>query len=165
MTTQTSINLKPFCAKPGGRYSLDAPFVIGGWLYATDGAVIVRIPATSEPDVGLERKVPRKLEAYLPTVADDATWHAFPKVKECLPCAGHGFIDVPCPTCGQDTKKMCECKATAIRLGPAEVAEYYASLIASLPGVQYVKPATANDIVRFRFDGGEGSVMPLQPSG
>ena len=44
-----------FCAEEDGRYRISKPWVKSGWRYATDGRVVVRVPAPGEPDESGDR--------------------------------------------------------------------------------------------------------------
>lgn len=160
--TGTTTNLDVFCDEPGGRYQIDKPFVVRGWQYATDGRIMVRIPANGDPDVDFsKRRVPRKPEECLPELPEGVRWIKFPNVRECVMCDGHGSVDVQCPHCGQDIKESCKCRKNRVGLGKASISKYYAALIASLPKAEYAEPANADDPVRFRFEGGEGAICLL----
>ena len=41
-----------------------------------------------------------------------------------------------------------------------DIARYYASRIAALPGIEFT--SATNGVIRFRFEGGEGAVAILQ---
>lgn len=47
--TSVQVDLKPFCATYSARYALTEPFCHGGFEYATDSAIMIRVP-TDKPD-------------------------------------------------------------------------------------------------------------------
>lgn len=61
--TKRQPDLTPFCttAVDHRSYDLSTPFVRDGWLYATDGSIAVRVPATGQPDSGGKRPRVEKL--------------------------------------------------------------------------------------------------------
>lgn len=128
-------DLTPFCADERGRYAIDRPWVNSGWRYATDGRLVVRVPAPGAHD----EPEPPALEPQL-VHADE--WFGemygfdegrciepFPKydgrtfkqtcdneahMKECPACLGSGTCRCPdcdnahdCPKChGQGHRKV-----------------------------------------------------------
>lgn len=109
MTTAT-VNLKRFCdSSESARYDCREPFSVGGWLYATDTRIAVRLAGDGLPPGS--RKVP-KVESL-------SWWGRFPlqgaeplgaltlpelkpqpcgecdmgKVYECPECDGHGEVE------------------------------------------------------------------------
>lgn len=100
----TEIDLKAFCGTgKEWRYALGEPFVRGGFKYATDTQVCVRVP-TDEPDTPTGEK-------RFPNVMSFSLWGQFPLEQpsdflvphlpplvtyECYECAG---LDYECPEC------------------------------------------------------------------
>lgn len=58
--------MKPFCGSDTEKYELKRPFVQKGYWYATDGIIIVRVPAPGAPDTVSEagKKYPRDCASY-----------------------------------------------------------------------------------------------------
>lgn len=92
----------------------------------------------------------------------------------CWHCDGTGKADTDCPTCRGRGKV--ETPYAYRQIGPVAIARKYDELIRALPNVQFVMPVSNEPWVRtrvseskvtysarailFRFDGGEGLVMP-----
>lgn len=183
-----SIDLQPFCDDdPHGRHSLTSPWVLGGKRIATDGKVLVCIPAPGEPDYD------RNERGRMPNVADilkpidssrDGDWLPWPNVARCDACSGTNKVNCdrcggdgicercPCGAshdCGRCSDGMVNCKecleigSLDYRFGQALLSRRYAYLVAQLPRVEYL-PTTepGQSIVRFRFTGGEGAVASLR---
>lgn len=188
--TKPTIDLTPFCdPDTSSRYALDQPWVVDGWRYATDGRIMVRIPATGEPDSPKppdEKKRPKDVASIVESLTGD-NWQPWPAIKPCRICDGKGKHLEDCENCeGTGTCKSCNCghkhqcgdckgerqslvrcdecfKSGSLddRFGEAELSHHYAHLIACLPSVSYLPTTNTEDGVRFRFDGGEGVVMGL----
>jgi len=115
---KTVIDLQAWCHTE--RRSLSAPFVRGGFRYATDGRAMVRLPAPGEsdtedplvPDASLIFAAVEKL-TFAPWPADWESWETMEievekeecpechgETKECSRCDGSGQIE--CGECGQD---------------------------------------------------------------
>jgi hypothetical protein len=118
----TEIDLQAWCHKE--REPLSAPFVRGGFRYATDGQAMIRLPAPGEPDtdnplIPDSSKIfdPAESLTFAPWPADwDPTWETWEttkiegekeecpdchgETKECERCDGSGLLE--CGECGQD---------------------------------------------------------------
>lgn len=105
----------------------------------------------------------------------------------CATCGGSGAIIEECPHCGHDMDEEecehCDGKGEFYRyscsycdgkgegellkeqpVGLARIAGDYDDRIRRLPGpIEYVPPKTDDGAILFRFDGGEGVIMPLMP--
>lgn len=142
------IDLQAFCGEqPHDRYVLDRQFVRGGWRYATDKNIIVRVPANGEHDtICTDRKKTFPPVNWLPWLhtSKELVWQPWPK--------RHDRFLLP-----RQTKR---------RLGGSYVGAEYDDLVRDLPDVEYAKtPFVAADgsrckAILFRFDGGEGILMP-----
>ena len=166
----TTINLQRFCdPDENGRYALNEPWVVNGWRYATDGRVIVRVPAEGEQDSPLpdgKRRPKNPGEILRPVNGEWLTW---PNVSQCYHCEGTGTDDCPgcpcgaCSCLGEIECTHCRAKGTFRTLfGKAELSQHYAYLISKLPGVMYLPQTDPEGVVRFKFDGGEGGVSPVR---
>lgn len=96
------INLKPFCEAHVARdYGFSEPFAAGGYLYATDRSICVRVP-TDLPDA--TGRVPNAREMWAnywqPTTWTDGPLPAVttPAMVPCETCAGTGKV-ATCEAC------------------------------------------------------------------
>lgn len=195
MTTETAIGLRKFCERePNTRYAINDPWNAGGFTYATDCRVCIRVP-TAEPDTPRgERKFVPAADVVNP-IDRVSKWHPWPAVERCEACNGDGGKVIPagpcgecngrgfeiCEECGSDDKIICgrcdgaktlperfeRCEACVYEriggFGGRQIARHYASLIGTLPNVCWggAKDGPEEPLF-FRFDGGEGVVMPLR---
>ena len=110
MTTETEIDLKPFCQTyESSRFAMDKPFVKNGFKYATDARIIIRVP-TDEPDTGIgEKKFPDPNTVYGPreSIVCDQDWpDSFP---DCPTCGQLGYeIRFECPICDGSGYHECD---------------------------------------------------------
>lgn len=159
-----TIDLRPFCDR-NKRRNLHRPFTRGEFTYATDGALVIRVDHRA--DVPDNEKAP--LAEGLPW-PDASTVYAPPAVPglpileeiECPRCDGGQVHD--CPTC------HCECGSCdgsgrmlepySADVGEAIFSVKYLFKILVLPGIQF-GPSKQAEPMPFRFDGGEGLLMPL----
>lgn len=183
--TKAEIDLQEFCeCDEYPRYEINKPWVESGWRYATDGRVLVRVPAIDEPDSPQPingKKRPRGFEIMQPV---DGDWLPWPQIKKCTMC-GSRDRRMPCDHCSGSGICICECEnehkcghcngtgkrecTTCIGntvphlFGKSKLAHKYAWLIAQLPDVEYLPTDSKDaDLVRFKFEGGEGAVCPLR---
>jgi hypothetical protein len=110
--------LQPFCSTDKSRVGIVAPFTKGGWTYATNGRIMIRVPAI--PGVEDRPGTPINPEKVLPgrevcgtPVELPPGWGNFPvNIKTCKRCGGGGRTircrhcdgegHKPCPTCLHD---------------------------------------------------------------
>lgn len=160
------IDLQKFVSKDMQRSTIEKPWTRGGFTYATNGHIIVRVPARAD--------VPEVM------TAPDATKLKWGVVGESVP-----IPDLPEPTmeeCGdcfaieEDMKDCEECKGTGkvpkyhdVEVGGASFSAEYLALIKALPGYRFYPVKNDFSKVRysanpspFTFDGGEGLLMPLK---
>lgn len=95
--------LARFCANTlDPREYLLAPFVIGDFVYATNGHIAIRVPRTSAPDItATTDKVPGHLEAMFATHASTERLDEIPELPApiaCSTCNGTGRRH-ECPDC------------------------------------------------------------------
>jgi hypothetical protein len=178
-----SINLNIFCASEGSRYAISSPWVRGGWEYATDGRIAVRLPTitadTAEDETGPLLPAFQKFDQYMDAAKCTQPW---PDVPYCLHCFGEGQIG--CKGCGTDDceggcySKCPLCNGAksppgiitasnphAIEVGQHWVALRYDAKIKSLTAVRFQPVAHNAETpvpVPFVFDGGQGLVMGLR---
>lgn len=209
--------LKKFCSFDRDREHLCQPFSMGGFSFATNGHIIVRIPrvdVVAENPVAIER-LKRSIDelfpenfhpkdhAFVPVEKFKAKKEAcseckaYGQVVECLECEGEGGLDfesargreynVVCGECNGEgyltvneayfldesykkhTHKTCfKCDGlksvygvTGIMFGGSKISEKYVEWISNLPDPK-LQPANPECAVYFKFDGGDGFVMPLR---
>lgn len=101
MTTPTQalrkLDLSRFCANElDPREYLRQPWKRGEWVYATNGHIIVRVPADSMPDVGECQKAPSNVDAMYAArfngAAEFLLMPDLPALNECTACEGVGRI-------------------------------------------------------------------------
>lgn len=162
--------LGAFCGEPDARYFMQLPYVQCGWRYATDGRIVVRVPSPGEPDTpepaegrlppDLLYDFPAQIEEMIPWPAPEYT------IGECDACRGTG--KELCRVCDSETRHECSACAGAgkvpigLNVGYWFIAARYDRLIRDLPGVMFCNEGTSSGPLYFRFDGGEGLVMPLR---
>lgn len=160
-----AVDLRRFCAKDLGPLPINKPWVKDKRRIATDGRICVAVP-TDEPDHDPSLRYPR-LTGFFDL--NGIGWTVLPSVKSrCDLCNGAGFFLEPyychggCDATGLWHKVICGCH---IRFGTRKIATHYAQLIAELPGIEWgAKDSDSGAPIHFRFDGGCGLLMPLDPS-
>jgi hypothetical protein len=165
-TMTTTIDLKPFCDKDFSLYAFQRPWTVNGKRYATDGRVIVRMLVPGEPDSPPGGRVPNNVDDYFKPVK--GKWLQWPEVESCGECKGsrevvcHGCA---CGVCagGEPATCLACLKPHQYMFGSAALAHWLAWEISRLPNVMFIPNTNRNreSAVRFKFDGGEGAVMPL----
>lgn len=184
--------LTRFCGRHEPREWMRTTFLHGEYAYATDGRIIVRMPADglSLPVLDAKHYAPqldRLFDAvegsffpmpHLPPWVLCALCNGSGHVcdKECEKCGGDGG-NLPCKAClgtgrvacalGDDGCQQHKCivgcdglgiQSEAIPVGDAHFNLAYLLAVADLPGVLARGPAES---MAFRFDGGDGRLMPL----
>ena len=172
------MDLRDFCDQSDGaiRYKIDKPWSKGVYTYATNGYICICVPRDYTVP---KRKESPNVEKLLSEVQakGEPEWVDVPphKIirKPCRECKGAGYVDYDLNPCSADAKnaEKCGCEQgyrlsgyAKIR-GPKEeiaIASRYLTLIASLPGAKIGANGGERDPVRFKFDGGEGLVMPIR---
>jgi len=175
------LDLQQFCSTDELRAWLTKPFRAGDHSYASNGQIMVRVPAREQdeppknPPKDWEQKVTRY---FLPM--QDVVFSKSPPVnlpaleKEevitCSECEGRG-TQHDCPDC-ECTCGTCK-GTTQERIRPLISADFagaqfdlmYLHQIMSLPALQVaIGSADVDQLLPllFRFEGGEGSLMPLR---
>ena len=102
--------LMQFCDHEAGRYSLQEPWVVGRWRYATDSRIAVRVP-TRAHDTQDGKARPSIWELF-PTrfPACRLPWprHDGELAKpECTTCKGTGTTTCRCAKCGMQHERPC----------------------------------------------------------
>ena len=194
----TTDQLEKFCDPLEGRDITKSPFNYGGYTWATNGRIMVRVPL-----IAGARDADYKAAADMFGDGMVGTGIALPTIpppvlEPCLECGGKGFYqerkcpnchgegEIECATCGHESdcdrckstgyipdltapKEPCEdCGGTGQKetlvsseVGITHFRNRYLRLIADLPGFEF--QAHALDMPgRFRWDGGEGMLMPVR---
>lgn len=169
------IDLKPFCGDDFSRYYLQEPWSEGAYTYATNGVILVRVARRDDvPETDATRFVNA---AYLFRRSEGSGFVPLPHFD--LPAAE----TVACPACDGSGRvhACCDCGHTCEACnGGGSVSSYekisvgifgtpynakYAALLRDLPGIAVAtneKPLATP--LHFKFDGGEGLLMPLSGS-
>lgn len=165
--------LQQFCRQHEGRYDFEKPFVQRGYRYATDGVVMIRVPATGEIDTQTE--LPFDLNAKFFTRPKFATaeFIPFPAVEvkytktACEACFGNGKHSCGCEYCKDYECRDCGGVGFSEKYEPDLVSigfDQYISgkhlmLIRMLPNPKFAKQIQERNQVTFIFDGGQGVLM------
>ena len=179
--------IKQFCSGlDKGRPQLMKPWQRDGYIYSTDGVMIIRVPAgIVNSSVDDEPGAPSGSHVFdmtpipqtfypIPDIEPPAEQ---PREKEaCDRCSGEGVAE--CPTCGQEAP-CDECEGTGkvtpkkndkrITIGGLDFAATKLYRIKTLLPGAHIGPnlkrkgAESMPAARIRFDGGEGLIMPMKP--
>lgn len=165
------IDLMPFCSRDSFRSaSIGEPFSREEWTYATNGHVMLRLPRRDDVPERADAPVAEKVWPTTPEPvfrAPKVSILPIPKEVECNACEGRGTKhDCPdcacvCKTCG-GTGHVSDDAKSAVRIGEIDIATRYARLLMTLPGLLISDPPKDAYVFQFRFDGGEGILMPLR---
>lgn len=168
------LDLKPFCCKDPVRETLATPWNSNGWTYASNGHIAIRV---SQRDCIVRTDGPnvdRVWAALLPC----ENYEPLPDIKipadiaepgECETCGGSTVAeccecgqDRECPDCDEGISREPEMYRVEVAPGLFFKARYYV-LMRSLPNlVCDLRPAEEKPRCRhFKFDGGEGIIMPM----
>lgn len=116
---ETAIDVTQFCEHgPCERYALDAPWVVGGVMYATDARICVAVEV-ADPDSPPDSKGRRRPNAK--NVLDEGfsvkglTWLPWPAaapteaIGQCQECKGERYLDqVKCDDCHGAGEVVCD---------------------------------------------------------
>ena len=102
----TTIDLTKFCCEPDDncRYDFSKPFTRGGWTYASDGRISVRVK-TDAPDTDLTKVAP----------AWNLNWGLCSKAVDPLPTDPYPLVKnvvEKCPDCHGEERDCDECNGT-----------------------------------------------------
>ena len=169
--TAKMIDLQPFCGREPERPYRQQPWSRGEWTFATNGRIIVRVPRRSE--VGENKDAPdaavlfKKCEERSNAPHTQLPAAKAPKTdpEPCLICGGEGK-EHSCPNCA------CVCPNChgsgevppefSVGLGPAAFAGNYFLMMQRLPSIEVSTKISKEEPLAFRFDGGDGLLMPLR---
>lgn len=165
--TETEIDLEVFVAIKGcaGKKSPEVPFVVSEFRYATNGHIVIRVPAEGEPNTPGE--FPDVLAIWKPYAGKLKAW---PKQRYCPQCLDTGKIG--CGECERRTCLLCKGKPEsgqiidsggyrAIWLGSHIIRLDYDLKIRTLSNVRFAARSPYGKPIPFVFDGGEGRIMEL----
>lgn len=190
-TPHIRLDLEPFCDPDIMRFNLATPWLSGDWVYATDGAIMIRVrhdlyPSAKEPD----GKVPPCDKALEP-VAKVTKWKLPPKMRKCEHCRGVGRRLRVCDQCHGvgwllvngmlrrcddsdehdfddeepcygETAVVIPCTHCGVHFEGRKLRQWYMNLIRSIPDVRMgVASESPEEAVYFRS--GEGIVGALMP--
>jgi hypothetical protein len=155
-------DLKRFCLTwEFSMYDLGEPFDRGDFSYGTNGHVAVRVPKINgqSPLADVGKKTPE-----IEKIFADAL-----EPQEYIPVPDPGTINVVvCEECWEGPD--CDCEETGFRevfswrkVGEQYFQNKYLRLIRTLPGAE-IGTTKGMKAARFRFDGGDGLVMPVDIS-
>ena len=168
------INLGQFCASrdslisPISRFDIYEPFALGGFEYATDGVVCVRVPTAADDATG---KLPPVGALPWEQEGDTVEVSCERKVQKCPWCDGSGtefewqkiLPERPCEQCHGSGKIS---HPPYVLLGGQWFAGRYIRPLSELPNARLVcPPDIAADSITprlIRFDGGEAMLMPCE---
>jgi hypothetical protein len=160
--------LKELCARSqSGRHDMTTPFTVNGWKYATDSRIVVRVPTDGPNDAGDNRPNAEKLFERFPV---EGSWREWPQAlyeenyEMCSACDGDGYMDDQdpdddCPRCDGDGQTL----MPFILVDGMRISLRYDSAVRALPGpIEFAHETRSGPTaVCFRFNGGQGMVMPL----
>lgn len=163
------IVLERFCGWTS-RFATEFPWVSGGYKYATDSYICVRMKSAMADSVQGEKPFPNILSAVswdeFNAVADWQPWPALSLVdgiESCTDCDGEGLL---CDKCvyGAVIRRCLQ------PVADLHINEEYDTSIRALPNVVFTvgeypadheRHQASGEIVMFKFDGGEGAVLPV----
>lgn len=172
MTTTRTIDLQKFCSEDETRVPLMKPWREGEFTYASDGRVVLRVPAELKDAVNTAAPTAAQLDKYFGIFGNGAgglLWRKLPtlpevKFGECETC--HGDKSHACD-CGHQ-HECPNCEGTGqipddghLDIGPARFSCYYLRLIADLPNLEIAIRGEL-DPMMLRFDGGVGVLMGMK---
>lgn len=162
------IDLKPFCSTDPFRPYLMQPWSRGGYTYATNGHILVRVALRDDvPDNSKAPDAETVIAACGKHDMRSLPKYMLPKEKltPCEKCSGTGNRH-PCPECTCGSCDSCdgngvEFDDTSVAVGQASVAARYLRLLSRLPNIQVPHWPQAGGPMPFTFDGGTGVLMTM----
>lgn len=154
------------------RYAIDSPFVVDGFMYATDWRICLR-RKTDLPNTEGRRLPEKPHDLFRPMESDN--WLQWP--NEVSVTIGNDFRLCSCQykTRSGEPMDLCgKCYGTGVAVSVASFAAVqlssvtriglqYWHLVRSLRGVEWIAPTNPKESVRFRFTDGEGVLCVLAP--
>jgi hypothetical protein len=167
----TKETLQTFCSTDEYRSSLQNPFSIGKFTYATNGWVAIRVPRMEDvPENPLAPDIKKAVTFGAPATPLVLRNIAIPELRDCLECNGKGTRYCVCPDC-TGTHYCDDCnglgkhgKCVRVRVGTREFSDSVLRTLATLEGVEIESEGAPDSPAQFTFHGGYGVVMPLAPN-
>lgn len=173
------IDLQQFCSTDPGREYLHQPWSRGDWTYSSNGHIGIRV--TRRTDVPENEKAP-DLQRLLDKANGQLLQFEPPpvvnlpkrstKIVTCRECEGDPVIHT-CPDCtcvcdhcdgtGKETTSSDDSKFITIR--NVNFALKYARQLLALPNILLPDVVPYPEAMAFRFDGGDGILMPMTATG
>jgi hypothetical protein len=170
-----AIDLQQFCSDDPFRENLSKPFTLGDFTYATNGHILVRLPKIDGVEEIKNAPNPSKIFKDFPAPNYFVSLPALalpplegPEIVDCDVCGGSGKehecpdCDCECMACDGSGKEHREKKISTTLAGVILQLRYVRKL-AALPHVEIAPHLAIADKspVFFRFDGGDGALMPM----
>lgn len=182
-------DLKPFCCSDSTKQNICKPWTGEGYTQATDGWMLIRVEPIEGVEPNGDAPVTTRLfPSQEPAEWFDLANVQFAPVEicplcegkqgtvECPECKGSGEVDlendyseytVDCKTCdgdGETRCKHCHGSGTVEGINVLGVAKFGTSLLKMLLPLPNCKIGitTAIQPAWFRFDGGDGLIMPMR---
>jgi len=165
----TPRDLQRFCAVKE-RQSIAQPWSRGDYTYATNGRILVRLPRHADVPENADAPNVEKIwpnppaTVFFPIAAVELPKATF---NECERCEGRGY-EHDCPDC------RCECEKcrgagdissdthTSLAIGGVHFCLLYVRPWLTLPEISVAVPVPPAGPLEFRFEGGDGLLMPLK---
>lgn len=161
------IDLQRFCAnKWEVRDYLQTPWRDGAWTYATNGHMIVRVPAAAFAAPDRSGKQPNNAPSLFQKFHTDADGEfllmpPLPAAVRCPMCRGSGHVEID-----SDPEECYECHGYGVELTPFPLGDaafnvHYLRMFSALPQAR-IRTADHKTAAALIFDGGEALLMPCR---
>ena len=159
------IDLRPFCANEWEmRVGLQKPWRDGAWVYATNGHLVVRVPAESIQDAPLRdvnqpANPPKMFADFLDGMEGEfLLMPPLPADVVCDFCDGGGADDDgdECPECFGTKHAF-----TYFSMGDSGYNLHYLHLLSGLPQAR-IRTQGTKTAAALIFDGGQALLMPMR---
>lgn len=171
-----AINLLQFCSDEEWRPYLRKPFRHDGYVYATNGHILVRVPDDDRYEAHGKINPAKAMVGFdaadfMPAPQVIIPPKIEPKRVECIDCAGRGKehdcpdCDCTCETCSGNGFVIASPSRSTTIFGHHYNLEYIRQIYA-LPDLEIAPHSVSiGDIIAplyFRFSGGCGALMPMR---
>lgn len=170
--------LQTFCSTDDMRLGLQSPLTINGYTYATDGRIIIKVPAIDGvPETTKEILIARicaefsgvkNTGRFLPVPPPDGNCSTCLGLKKiaCVFCDCCGWkidlaTDIPCLDCEGSGKGYND---KQVPFEDHELNPIYLRKLLTLPNCKIASNLDSNNPVSIMFDGGQGLLMPMLKS-